>query len=84
MLGVQTNLWSDVANAVKLVNDHAGLAAVRLRFQSPELSEVDFVANSASLKGDRFSFVAGIDTFDGTVSELAEIEAAVIGRRRGS
>ena len=83
MLGAQSaNMQSAVASAVKLVNDHAGQAAIRLRFNSTELSEVDFVANSASLQGERFVFTAGFESFGGTLSELADIHAALISRRR--
>ena len=71
-------LHRNIADAVKLVNAHSGQASVCLRFHSDELAEVDFVANSASLQGDRFTFTAGFETFDGTVTELAGIRAELI------
>ena len=43
-----------VADAVSLVNAHSGQTSVTLRFHSAEFGEVDFIAHTASLKGDRF------------------------------
>lgn len=67
-----------VADAVNLVNAHSGQTSVRLRFHSAEFGEVDFIAHTASLKGDRFEFSSGFETFDGRLDELAHIKAEVI------
>ena len=71
-------LQQAVADAVNLVNTHSGQASVRLWFNSAEFGEVDFVANSASLQGDKFSFAAGFETYDGLVAELANIKTELI------
>ncbi|TWT44259.1 hypothetical protein RAS1_06690 [Phycisphaerae bacterium RAS1] len=74
-----TELKQAVADAVNLVNAHSGKATIRLRFASDGLSdELDFVANSARLNGDMFTFVSGFETFGGKVAELAGISAEVI------
>jgi len=79
MLGTrQPDLHRAVADAVQLVNTHSGQACVRLRFQSGEVPELDFVANSASLHGEKFVFTAGFEKFDGMVGELAGIRAELI------
>ncbi len=67
-----------VADAVRFVNAHAGQASVRLSFMSPDFGDVDFVANSASLAGDRFSFSTGLETVDGKIAELTGIRAELI------
>jgi hypothetical protein len=81
MTGVQdSQLERAVADAVDLVNAHAGRACVRLRFRnSGECGNVALLANSATLQGDRFSFRAGFETVDGTIAELADISAELIG-----
>lgn len=66
-----------VADAVNLVNSHAGQICVRLRFRDEPASE-DLVANSAVLDGEQFSFTAGFDTYSGLVKDLAAIEAQLI------
>lgn len=76
--GPSTEIQRAVSDAVQLVNTHSGQASVHLCFQSRELPEVDFVANSASLQGDRFRFTAGFETFDGTVAELSDIRTELI------
>jgi hypothetical protein len=82
MLGARSSsLQSAVADAVNLVNAHSGQASVHLRFNSDDFAEVDLVANSATLQGDHFSFTAGFETVGGTLAELADIRAEVIGRR---
>jgi hypothetical protein len=72
------SLQQAVADAVRLVNAHSGQACVRLQFNA-DVAEVDLVANSASLQGDRFQFTAGFQTVDGTIGELANIRTEVIG-----
>jgi len=66
-----------VANAVNLVNTHAGQTAVRLRF-ADDPSEVDFVANAATCADGSFEFQAGFETYGGNVAELSDICAEVI------
>jgi len=79
MQGVyNAGLQRAVADAVNLVNTHSGQAAVRLQFASADQADLDLVANSASLKGDQFTFTAGFETVVGTVAELANIRAEVI------
>lgn len=74
-----TGLKQAVADAVNLVNAHSGKATIRLRFADAGFGdEIDFVANSARLNGDVFTFVSGFETFGGKVSELAGISAEVI------
>jgi hypothetical protein len=81
MLGTQNpQLHQAVADAVRLVNNYSGQTNVRIRFRAGEPTDVDLVANTASLHGDRFTFTAGFQTVDGTVAELAGIQADVIGR----
>ena len=67
-----------VADAVSLVNTHSGQTSVHLRFNSTDLADVDLVANSASLQGESFAFTAGFETFNGTVTELADIKTELI------
>lgn len=67
-----------VADAVSLVNTHSGHTAIRLLFASGADPEVDFVANSAVLRGKTFEFTAGFETYGGSVDELSEISATVI------
>lgn len=66
-----------VASAVDLVNSHSGQTCVRLRFTG-EPSEVNFVANSARLRGVTFEFQAGFETYGGSVEELSDISTEVI------
>ena len=66
-----------VANAVNLVNSHSGHTCVRLRF-CDEPSEIDFVANSASIEGATFEFQAGFETYGGSLEELSDIRTEVI------
>ncbi len=73
-----TQLEQAVADAVRLVNNHSGQTNVTLRFNSAEFGEVDFIAHTASLKGDRFVFSSGFETFDGRLDELSHIKAEVI------
>jgi hypothetical protein len=70
-------LQKAVTRAVDVVNAKPGLTCVKLRF-ADDLSEIDFVANSASLSAGRFEFQAGFETYGGNVEELAEIQAEVI------
>jgi len=67
-----------VARAVDVVNSHAGQTTVRLRFEG-EPYDLDFVANAARLQNGRFEFQAGIETYAGSVEELAEIKTEIIG-----
>lgn len=67
---------SSVADAVNLVNGHAGRATVHLLFKGE--SEVDFIANSARLEGDEFSFEAGFECFSGRIDEVAGIRTELI------
>lgn len=81
MLTMQTSnveLRKAVADAVHLVNNHSGQAAVRLVFDSVDIPALDFVANSATFQGDSFVFTSGFETFDGTLGELKDIRAEVI------
>ena len=68
-----------VAQAVDLVNSHSGQTSVRLRFAS-DPADIDFVANSARLRGGLFEFQSGFETYGGSVEELSEIKAELIGR----
>ncbi len=72
-------LQTAVADAVRMVNTQPGMTCVRLKFAG-EPAEIDFVANSADLLGDRFTFTAGFQTFDGSVRELADIRTELIRR----
>ena len=67
-----------VAKAVDLVNSHSGHTSVHLRFAG-DPTAIDFVANSAQLRGGRFEFQAGFETYGGSVEELSEISTQVIG-----
>lgn len=67
-----------VASAVDLVNRHPGEASIVLRFGGVDVPEIDFVANSARLEGERFMFTAGFEKFDGSVRELSDIRAELI------
>lgn len=67
-----------VRDAVELVNRHSGKTAVRLMFQDDGAVEIDFVANSARITGGAFEFVAGFETYGGSVDELAQIDARLI------
>ena len=69
-------LHQAVASAVDLVNANPGQASILLRFGQDE-PEVDFVANSAFLEGDRFVFTAGFEKFHGSIRELVSIRAEV-------
>lgn len=70
-------LTEAVKDAVSLVNTHAGETTVWLSFEDDPVG-IDFVANAARVSGDRFEFQAGIDTYTGSVGELAGIRAEVI------
>lgn len=74
---MNTMVQQAVADAVDLVNTHAGRTCIRLRFEG-DLDAVDFVANAAKLQEGRFEFQAGIETYQGMVSELSEINAHLI------
>ena len=65
-----------VADAVELVNTHAGKAAVHLLFKGED--EIDFIANSARIEGDQFEFASGFESFTGSVGELSRIRAELI------
>lgn len=65
-----------VADAVQLVNNHAGRASVHLCFKGE--SEIDFIANSARLDGEAFSFEAGYESFSGSLDEIANIRTELI------
>lgn len=67
-----------MANVVHLVNAHSGQASVCLRFASRDAGELDFVANSAAMRGDQFEFTAGFETYVGRLGELADVRAEVI------
>lgn len=77
---LNSDMQMAVADAVRLVNSHSGQASVRLKFNSGDVPELDFVANSARVLGDRFVFTAGFETFDGSIRELADIHAELIRR----
>jgi hypothetical protein len=68
-----------VAEAVDQVNTHSGRACVHLRFNSADLPELEFLANSARLMGEKFLFTSGFETYDGSIEELASIRTEVIG-----
>lgn len=68
-----------LADAVSTVNAHAGETRVRLRF-SDDPDELDFVANSAMMRNNAFEFQAGFATYGGSVEEISEIRAEIIGR----
>ncbi|MFH1748190.1 MAG: hypothetical protein ABIG44_14240 [Planctomycetota bacterium] len=76
--GPGLELQRAVSQAVKLVNAHSGQTSVHLCFRSMDFPEIDFVANSASIQGDKFHFTAGFETFDGSVTELTDIRAQLI------
>lgn len=65
-----------IADAVQLVNDHAGRATVHLLFKGE--SEIDFIANAARLEGEAFSFEAGFESFSGSLDEVGDIRTEVI------
>jgi hypothetical protein len=67
-----------VANAVTLVNSNSGQTCVRLRF-SDDSPEIDFVANAARCDRGNFEFQAGFETYGGSVEELSDIRAEIIG-----
>ncbi len=71
------NMQHAVAEAVTLVNQHAGRTCVRLWFAG-DLDEIDFVANSAKLQEGAFEFNAGFETYRGQVDELSKIDAQLI------
>ena len=79
-VGTSHELKRAVAEAVSQVNAHSGRACVHLRFNSVELPELEFLANSGSLVGERFAFTSGFDTYDGSIAELASIRTEVIDR----
>ena len=73
----QVDLGSAIADAVEVVNAHAGQTRVLLTF-SDDPQELDFVANSARLDGAAFVFQAGVDSYSGSVEELLDIRTEVI------
>jgi len=75
---VKPELRRSVMDAIKLVNTHSGRATVSLRFND-EASDVDFVANSARVEGERFVFQAGFETYAGDIEDLTSIRAELIG-----
>lgn len=77
---MSVELQNAVNSAVNLVNHHSGQTSVHLRFNDGEPAEIDFVANAASLSGRSFEFVAGYETYGGSLDELVEITAKVIDR----
>ena len=79
-VGTSHELKRAVAEAINQVNAHSGRACVHLRFNSVELPELEFLANSGSLVGERFAFTSGFDTYDGSIAELASIRTEVIDR----
>jgi hypothetical protein len=76
---VSLELRRAVMQAVDLVNAHSGQTSVHLRFAN-EPVDIDFVANSARIQGEKFEFQAGFETYGGTVAELSDIKTEVIGR----
>lgn len=78
VLPAQTEIRRAVADAVALVNKRPGRTMVRLRFAEDAL-EVDFVANSAKLEGERFTFMSGVEAYEGNLREIAEASAQAIG-----
>ena len=62
-----------VMQAVELVNAHSGQTSVHLRF-ADDPADIDFVANSATMLGERFEFQAGFETYGGSVEELSDIK----------
>jgi len=68
-----------VAEAVDVVNRHAGRTTVHLRFVG-DAAPVDFVANSARLQGGTFEFQAGYEKYGGSIEELSDISTELIGR----
>jgi hypothetical protein len=76
---VSSELRRAVMQAVDLVNTHSGQTSVHLRF-AHEPVDVDFVANSAQMQGERFEFQAGFETYGGKIDELSDIKTEVIGR----
>jgi hypothetical protein len=77
---MKTDLQRAVMDAVNLVNTYSGQTSVRLLFNSDEMPELDFVANSAILRGHQFEFTAGFETYGGSIEELLDIRAEVIDR----
>lgn len=75
---LNTDLRSAVADAVNVVNHHAGQTCVHLRFAG-DTDHIDFVANSANLLDGVFEFKAGFETVCGKIDELEDIRTQVIG-----
>lgn len=73
------HLRKAVTDAVDLVNSHSGAASVRLEFNSETVPPIDFVANSGSFEGENFVFTAGFETYGGSMEELKNIRAELIG-----
>ncbi|MCH7872603.1 MAG: hypothetical protein IID33_12970 [Planctomycetes bacterium] len=73
------HLRKAVTDAVDLVNSHSGAASVRLEFNSETVPPIDFVANSGSFEGENFIFTAGFETYGGSMEELKNIRAELIG-----
>ena len=76
---IDSHLRKAVTDAVDLVNSHSGAASVRLEFNSESVPPIDFVANSGSFEGENFIFTAGFETYGGSVDELKDIRAELIG-----
>ena len=74
-----SHLRKAVTDAVELVNSHSGAASVRLEFNSESVPPIHFVANSGSFEGENFVFTAGFETYGGSVDELKDIRAELIG-----
>lgn len=73
---MKTPIEREVTKAVELVNTHAGKACVFLEFS--DQFDVDFVANSATLRNGAFQFSSGIETYSGSIDELAKIRVELI------
>lgn len=73
---MKTQIEREVSKAVDLVNTHAGKACVFLEFE--DQFDVDFVANSATYRNGAFQFSSGIETYSGSVEELAKIRVELI------
>jgi hypothetical protein len=77
---VQSELGHIIRDVVRMVNENSGQTNVRLRY-CDDCDEISFVANSARLDGSNFEFVAGFETYCGSVQDLADLSATVIDRQ---
>lgn len=77
---VRSELNNVIRDVVRMVNENSGQTSVRLRY-CDDCDDINFVANSARLDGCSFEFVAGFETYCGTVEDLADLSANVIGRK---